>query len=92
MDKGGWKIAEGDLKSTGRSRIEYDSGIGNFARFFNGGKSFVDDLEIEIVGNAIEIRSSSRIGESDLGVNQKRLQFLAAKARALGWEVPEPKY
>jgi hypothetical protein len=92
VDKGGWTIAEGDLKSSGKTRVEYKSGIGNFARFFNGGKPFVDDLEVEVAGDAIEIRSASRIGESDLGVNQKRLQFLASKARALGWDAPEATY
>jgi Protein of unknown function (DUF1499) len=93
VDKGGWTIAGGDLKASGKTKLEYTSGVGNFAKFFNGGKPFVDDLEIEVLDNGVvEIRSASRIGESDLGVNQKRLQFLASKARALGWEAPEPKY
>lgn len=92
VDKGGWTVAEGNLKSTGKARLEFKSGIGNFAKLFNGGKPFIDDLQIEIVKNVVEIRSASRIGKSDLGVNKKRLEFLASKARALGWEAPEPKY
>lgn len=92
VDNGGWKVATGNLKSTGKTRIEFASGIGIFTKLMNGSKPFIDDLEIEVSGNVIEMRSSSRIGQSDLGVNQKRLNFLAAKARALGWEVPEPKY
>jgi Protein of unknown function (DUF1499) len=92
VDLGGWKVAEGDLIKTGKARVEYISGIGNFAKFFNGGKPFVDDLDIEIVGNSIELRSASRIGESDFDVNKKRLQFLGSKAKAFGWTVPEPKY
>lgn len=92
VDQGGWTIAAGDLKTTGKTRVEYKSGIGIFARIINGGKPFVDDLEVEVTDNVIEMRSASRIGISDLGVNQKRLQFLASKARALGWEAPEPKY
>jgi len=93
VDLGGWSVAEGDLLKQGRARVEFRSGLGNFAKFLNGGKPFVDDLEIEVVdGNKIEIKSSSRVGESDLDVNRKRLQFLAAQANSLGWEAPEPKY
>ena len=86
-------MAEGDLLKQGRARVEFRSGLGNFAKFLNGGKPFVDDLEIEVVdGNKIELKSASRVGESDLDVNRKRLQFLAAQANSLGWEAPEPKY
>jgi len=91
-DLGGWSLAEGDLVASGRARYEFKSGIGNFAKFLNGNKPFVDDLEIEIAGNKVEIKSASRVGDSDFGVNQKRLQFLAAKATAMGFDAPEPKY
>jgi hypothetical protein len=93
VDKGGWTIVEDDLTgSSGKARVEFKSGIGNFAKFFNGGKPFIDDLVIEIGNGAVEIRSSSRIGDSDLGVNQKRLGFLAKSLQAKGWEAPDPKY
>jgi hypothetical protein len=66
---------------------------GNFAKFFNGGKPFVDDLVLEITDSgAVEVRSSSRVGDSDMGVNQNRLNFLASNLRAAGWTAPEPKY
>jgi hypothetical protein len=92
IDKGGWTIASGDLITTGKTRVEYKSGSGIFSKILNGGKPFIDDLEIEVSGNMIEIQSASRMGMSDFGVNQKRLQFLASKARGLGWEAPDPKY
>lgn len=94
IDLGGWKIVSGDLNSGDTTtRIEYSSGVGKFAKFFNGGKSFIDDLDIEIMnGNTIEIRSSSRVGDSDFDVNKKRLLFLGSKAKELGWTIPEPKY
>lgn len=91
IDKGGWTVAK-DGTDDGVIRFEYKSGIGNFAKFFNGGKPFVDDVAIQVTGNTIDIRSASRIGDSDLGVNQKRLQFLVTKARDMGWEAPDPKY
>lgn len=72
IDGGGYTIVEDNLDSDGTARVEFkSSGKGNFAKFFNGGKPFVDDLVVEI-GNdgVVELRSSSRVGESDFGVNK----------------------
>lgn len=54
-------------------RIEYmSSGKGNFAKFFNGGKPFVDDLNMDVEDNGVvTVRSQSRVGDSDFGVNGK---------------------
>jgi Protein of unknown function (DUF1499) len=99
IDLGGWKFVENNLGNGGgrsSAKLEYTSGIGTFAKFFNGGKPFVDDMTVEVVvaagGGVVNIKSASRIGESDLGVNQKRLQFLAAQARSKGWDAPDPTY
>jgi len=40
----------------------------------------------------VEVKSSSRIGSSDLFVNRKRLEYLGNKLRERGWSVPPPKY
>ena len=42
---------------------------------------YVDDLEISFVpeSSKLEVRSESRVGESDLGVNQKRVDLLKSK-------------
>lgn len=92
VDKGGWTIVSEDLAGSGKAAVEYRSGIGNFAKFLNGGKPFVDDLVLEIKDGAVQVRSSSRVGDSDFKVNQKRLQFLADGLRSMGWEAPDPKY
>jgi hypothetical protein len=93
VDLGGWNVAEGDIRS-GRARLEFRSGIGKFAKFFNQGRPFVDDVELEVVegDGTVQVRSSSRIGESDFDVNRKRLAFLANRLRAAGWDAPEPSY
>jgi hypothetical protein len=91
VDKGGWVIVE-DTLDTGAGRVEYKSGIGIFTKLFNGGKPFIDDLKIEITDEAVELRSSSRIGKSDLGVNKKRLIFLQNAIKAKGWAAPDPTY
>ena len=91
VDKGGWVVAEGDLASSGYLRLEFRSGIGRLAQFFNGGKPFIDDLEVSVGDDAVAVRSSSRVGDSDLGVNAKRLNFLSANLRAKGWDAPALK-
>ena len=42
---------------------------------------YVDDLEVSYSPELkkLQIRSESRVGESDLGVNQKRIDFIKAK-------------
>jgi hypothetical protein len=93
VDIGGWTIVDDSFTPGKVASIEYKSGIGNFAKFFNGGKPFVDDLKLEIGDNGVvSVRSSSRVGESDLGVNQKRLSYLVSKLRAEGWDAPDPSY
>lgn len=93
VDLGGWSTVDGAYAPGKAVSIEYTSGVGNFAKFFNGGKPFVDDLKLEIGSDGgVDVRSSSRIGESDLGVNQKRLSYFVAKLRSEGWEAPEPAY
>lgn len=91
VDMGGWTVVS-DL-SSGSGSVEFKSGIGNFAKFFNGGKPFVDDLNFEVTDSGVvAVKSSSRIGDSDLGVNQKRLNYFVSKLRADGWTAPDPTY
>lgn len=40
---------------------------------------FVDDVEFLIEGQVIHVRSASRVGKSDLGVNRKRIESLRAQ-------------
>ena len=66
--------------------MEYrSSGKGTFAKLFNGGKPFVDDLVIEQSGGSFEIRSASRVGDSDFGVNGKRLSYIGGTLKGNGW-------
>ena len=88
VDLGGWAFADDEIASTGYARLEFKSGIGNLAKFFNGGKPFVDDLECNIEENGVCLRSSSRVGDSDFGVNSKRVNWIAEKLRAKGWNAP----
>ena len=59
--------------NSGSIVLEYrSSGKGTFAKLFNGGKPFIDDLVIESSSSndgSFEFRSASRLGDSDFGVN-----------------------
>ena len=48
-----------------------------------------DDLELSVEDGFACIRSSSRVGDSDLGVNKKRVNFIAAALRSSGWDAPD---
>lgn len=88
VDGGGYAIISDTLNgSSGSIALEYkSSGKGFFAKGFNGGKPFVDDLIIESSGNgAFEFRSSSRMGDSDFGVNGKRLSYISGLLKGKGW-------
>jgi hypothetical protein len=88
VDGGGFVVVEDNLDA-GSARVEFkSSGKGNFAKFLNGGKPFTDDLNVEVEDNGtIQIRSASRVGDSDFGVNSKRVEFLANAIKAKGWSV-----
>lgn len=47
---------------------------------------FVDDLELHLRPDAgqVAVRSASRLGKSDLGVNRRRVETLRARLRARG--------
>ena len=51
---------------------------------------YIDDLELAVVegGAKVLVRSSSRVGFLDFGVNAKRLNFLSSKLRALLSGIP----
>ena len=86
VDLGGWKLMseEADIL-----RYEFfSSSDGKWAKFFNGGKPFVDDVSIAVDGDGFaSVRSSSRIGESDMGVNLKRLTFIEDALKSEGWNI-----
>ena len=86
VDGGGWDFKVDELTDSGYAKLEFKSaGTGNLARFFNGGKPFIDDFEVSVEDSSICLRSSSRAGDSDFGVNFKRVNYIAAGLREKGW-------
>lgn len=52
-----------------------------YAEFTSALMGYVDDVEffLDPTANAIQVRSASRLGQSDLGVNRKRIEAIRAK-------------
>jgi hypothetical protein len=101
VDCNGWRVGnDGAFESSGSGTIalEFKSCVGPAALAINLGMPFVDDLKLEMGKDPssgsilVEVRSSSRMGSSDLFVNRKRLVYLGNKLKERGWSVPEPRY
>ena len=53
-------------------------------------KGFVDDLECYLSKDGmVMVRSSSRVGVTDFGVNAIRLNYIADSLREMGWKINE---
>jgi len=67
-----------------RSRIITDTDSYIHAEFASAVFRFVDDVEFQIDEGAkiIHVRSASRLGHSDLGVNRKRVEDIRARWKA----------
>lgn len=83
VDGGGFKIISNDPK-TGYIYVQFES-------VKNG---YIDDVEFAFIDGekAVQVRSSSRLGYLDYGVNALRLNFIASKLRAKGWSAPGVNY
>lgn len=67
-----------------------------YAQFESLKNGFIDDLELVYItedassgssdNNSVQVRSSSRIGYLDFGVNAKRINYIAQLLREKGWD------
>ncbi|ABM72325.1 Uncharacterized protein conserved in bacteria [Prochlorococcus marinus str. MIT 9515] len=69
------------IKNTPRSVIVELDGDYLHAEVTSKWMKYVDDLEVSFIPETSKllVRSESRVGESDLGVNQKRVNLLKSK-------------
>jgi uncharacterized protein (DUF1499 family) len=86
VDGGGFKIMTNDPKSY-YLYVQFES-------LKNG---YIDDVEFAMIDGfgeetAVQVRSSSRLGYLDFGVNAIRLNFIANKLRLKGWSAPGVSY
>ncbi|MEH2039065.1 DUF1499 domain-containing protein [Nostoc sp.] len=68
------------IESLPRTKIITESKDYLYAEFKSALLGFVDDVEFYLDRNAnvIHVRSASRLGQSDLGVNRKRIETIRA--------------
>jgi len=53
-------------------------------------KGYIDDVEFAMGKDGlVMVRSASRVGQTDFGVNAARLNFIAASLRKQGWAIDE---
>ena len=69
------------IENTPRTEVVEINGDYLHAEVTTKWMKYVDDLEVSFLpeSNILLIRSESRVGESDLGVNQKRVDLLKSK-------------
>ncbi|MDZ7968144.1 MAG: DUF1499 domain-containing protein [Nostoc sp. DedSLP03] len=69
------------IESLPRTKIITESKDYLYAEFKSALLGFVDDVEfyLDRTANVIHVRSASRLGQSDLGVNRKRIETIRAK-------------
>jgi uncharacterized protein (DUF1499 family) len=69
------------IQSLPRTKIISESQDYLYAEFKSALLGFVDDVEFYLDRNAnvIQIRSASRLGQSDLGVNRQRIEMIRGK-------------
>ena len=69
------------IEESPRSKIVELEGDYLHAEVTSKWMKYVDDLEVSFIpeSNKLLVRSESRVGESDLGVNQKRVDKLKSK-------------
>lgn len=74
------------IESQPRTKIITQTSNYLYAEFTSAIMKFVDDVEFYLDEDAkvIHVRSASRLGQSDLGVNRKRIETIRAKLQELG--------
>lgn len=71
------------IQSMERTKIINESSDYLYAEFTSALMGFVDDVEFYLEPNGIiQVRSASRLGQSDLGVNRKRIEEIRSKFQA----------
>jgi len=81
-----WRAAHAAVVALPRTTVVTDAPEYLHAECRSAFFGFVDDLEMHLRAkqNLIAVRSASRLGRSDFGVNKKRIEELRQSLRAQG--------
>ena len=64
------------IESMPRTHIVAASSMALHAEFTSLIFRFIDDVDLQLDGRVVQIRSASRAGYSDLGVNRRRVEAI----------------
>jgi len=78
VDMGGNRLGEKNVDA-GRVYLRYEFTSGKF--------KYVDDVEFFVDDRVVSVRSASRTGGYDYGVNATRLNYILKQLEAKGWKV-----
>ncbi len=73
------------IQSLPRTKIITETNNYIYAEFTSAIMGFVDDVEfyLDAAAKVFHVRSASRLGKSDLGVNRKRIEAIRAKLQEI---------
>ncbi len=77
-----WAALKRLLAETPRVNVVSDQDGYLYAEFSTSLMGFVDDVEFLQAGDIIHVRSASRLGRSDFGVNRARIEAIRSKLAA----------
>jgi uncharacterized protein (DUF1499 family) len=87
-----YEPGQSNIDGGGFDIITFDPEAGYiYVQFESLKNGYVDDLELALINkedNVVQVRSSSRLGYLDFGVNAKRINYLAKALREKGWDAP----
>ena len=73
----------------GGFQVVKETGDYMYLQFESLKKGYIDDVEFLLRNGVVQVRSGSRVGQTDFGVNAIRLNAIAAELRKGGWTIDE---
>ena len=87
-----YQPGQSNIDGGGFNIVTFDPEAGYiYVQFESLKNGYVDDLEFAMINkddNVVQVRSASRLGYLDFGVNAKRINYLANALREKGWDAP----
>lgn len=87
-----YEPGQSNIDGGGFDIVTFDPEAGYiYVQFESLKNGYVDDLEFALINkedNVVQVRSASRLGYLDFGVNAKRINYLARALRSKGWDAP----
>ncbi|GMH96888.1 hypothetical protein TrVE_jg7606 [Triparma verrucosa] len=83
-----YEVGHDNIDAGGFKIIKKDEGY-VYAQFESLKNGYIDDVEFAVKDGEVLVRSSSRLGYLDYGVNAKRLNWIGKSLKEKGWKVKE---